>query len=115
MYISITNSIPHHPTINVINTKASIEAQEAGCEAIYHWLTALRALEASPSTPKKGVAQRFAASLPPALRPLVLHKPPPAVVDGGEGAAMTQGEALMETIGCVFVGVGVLICVCVGD
>jgi hypothetical protein len=110
--------LPHHQQHNYQhqqNTRqATIEAQEAACELLFHWLTALRRLARRSKEEeqqeekgrgkgkgKKGkgaeqLAKRFAEGLPTALRPLAAFKPPKGAEEGAEE------EALEEFIGCVF-------------
>lgn len=72
-----------------------MEAQEAACEIVFHWLTALRRLASwSPSsshTARKH-ARHFADGLPKALRTLAVFQPQEE--EEAEGA-------LNETIRCV--------------
>lgn len=120
--------IPHTTTITTLpQQQASIEAQEAACELLYHWLATLRRLDANADSntsttaapqqqqqqqqhrKRKGkgkgktLAQRFAEVLPDQLRPLASFRPPSPEGEGEEGGMATQGTALGEVVGCVLV------------
>ena len=118
--------IPHTTTITTLpQQQASIEAQEAACELLHHWLAALRRLDAdadnntsTTAAPQqqqqqqrkrkgkgkgKTLAQRFAEVLPDQLRPLAAFRPPSPEGKGEEEGTATEGAALGEVVGCVFV------------